>query len=98
MLNLKKLLTKVLNRTNFRIVTVESSAFNMTGSGTNWVTVPLPSSGRAIAVQGYYIIGNTLAHTYSINLTSNGAQFALRNGSSTAVNGVKINAYYLVVD
>ncbi len=98
MLNLKKLLTKILARTNFRIVTGTSEPFNMTAGGTNWVTCPLPTSGKAIAVVGYYINGNPQATIYSINLVASGASFAVKNQGTVQLSNVKIEAHYLVVD
>lgn len=98
MLNLKKLLTKILARTNFRIATGTSAPFNQTAGGTNWVTCPLPTSGKAIAVVGYYIAGNTLSTVYNMSLTTSGASFAIRNQGTGQVNNVTIQAHYLVVD
>ena len=97
-LGMKKLLYKMLQRSNIRQVKVEGSAFNVTASGTQWVTVPLPSDGEAIAVVGWYIFGGTNCSIYNMQLVGDGAQFALKNMSATAITGANITAYYLVVD
>ena len=98
MLNLKKLLTKILARTNFRITTGTSASFNLTAGGTTWVTCPLPTSGKAIAVVGYYIGGSTQITIYNMSLGTSGASFAVRNQGTAQATNATIQAHYLVVD
>lgn len=98
MLNLKKVLTKLCGRVNYRIVSVNSESFSMEQSGTKWITVPRPSSGTVIALSGYYINGNSTATIYNARLTSSGAQFAIRNPATVAIASMYITADYLVVD
>jgi hypothetical protein len=97
--SLKDILTRLCERVNYRQTSVTGTAVTIAGGGgTVWHTVPLPSSGTAVAVTGYYLNGGYNCKVYSVNLAEGrGAQFALRNdGSSSAT--VTITAYYLVVD
>jgi len=100
MLNIKALLTKILKRVNYRIVTVSTQAVTLAASTSQWVTVPLPTSGKAIAVAGYYISGsgNINITIYNYRLRSTGASFALRNQSTTAQANISLDVDYLVVD
>ena len=98
MLNIKKLLTKLCGRVNYRIISSTSSPFSLAASGTKWVSCPLPSSGTVIAVIGYYIGGATQVSLYNISLAQNGASFAIRNYGTTELTNITIQAHYLVVD
>lgn len=77
-------------------VSVTGDATTIAAGSNAWITVPLPSSGKAVAVVGYYFNGGTACSCYNMALISTGAQFALRNyGGSSA--SVTIRAEYLVV-
>ena len=98
MLDVKKLLTKLCKRVNFRVVQVQaSSATTIAANGTAWITVPLPPSGTAIAVVGYYLMNGTTCIPYNISLSSSGASFAVKNMHTSSMT-VTITANYLVVD
>lgn len=89
--------TSTIKSNSMHTVSVTASTATTIAAGNNaWITVPLPSSGKAVAVVGFYFSGGTACSCYNSALTSTGAQFALRNygGSSAAVT---IRADYLVV-
>lgn len=98
MLSTKKLLYKLVNRTNFRVLNEESSSVTIAANGTTWVTVPRPSTGTAIAVVGYYFNGGSTCFAYNVRLITEGAQFAIRNISTTQSVTIKVLVNYLVVD
>lgn len=99
MLDIKKLLTKILKQTSYRIVSVSAtSATSVSSNTTKWLSVPLPTSGRVIAVVGYYLNGGATCSVYSIGTWStSGASVAVRNYGSSAQN-VTTTVYYMVVD
>lgn len=99
MLDAKKLLTKVLKQTNYRIVSVSAtSATSVSANTTKWLSVPLPASGRVIAVTGYYLTNGTTCSVYSIGTwNTSGASVAVRNYGSSAQN-VTPTVYYMVVE
>ena len=98
MISAKKLLYKLVGHTNYRIVNVENTtSTTIAANGTEWVTVPKPSSGKPISIVGWYVNGTTGVFPYSVNLTSSGAQFALRNTANASAT-FTLNARYLVVD
>ena len=99
MLNVKKLLVKILTR-NLLIKDVEGSTTTAVAAngGTAWLQVRCPANITPVAVVGYYLYGGYECSVYNETLghDSNGyyASFALRNGSSS-VNNVKITACFL---
>ena len=99
MLDVKKLLTKILTR-NLTIKTVANSTATSVAAngGTAWAQVRYPSGTTPLAVVGYYLDGGYGCSVYNVSLghDSNGyyASFALRNGS-TSTNSVKITAHFL---
>lgn len=99
MLNVKKLLTKVLMR-NLSIQTVSNStAVSVPANGgTQWAQVRCPSTIKPIAVVGYYLDGGYGCSVYNASLAQDSqgyyASYALRNGSSS-VNSVKVSAHFL---
>lgn len=99
MLNLKKLLTKLCARTNFRIVQEVTEQFTVSGGGTKWQSLPMPTSGRPIAIVGYQFAGtgnsSLVIYNWPPPIASN--SFAIRNmGTVDAV--VTLTVRYLVVD
>lgn len=100
MLDVKKLLTKLLKRTNFRIVTNTSSAFTISANNTTWVQVSVPSGqGRPIAVVGYYIINGWYLNVYNLSLVgTTRADVALYNPSTSATGTITVTVYFLMVD
>ena len=99
MLNVKKMLTKLMNND----VTVVSSTMTTATSvsangGTAWAQVDCPSGYTPIGIVGYYLNGGSGCSVYNMVVSSNSsgyyASFALRNGQSTT-NTVKITAYFL---
>lgn len=97
MLNQKELDTKILNHIKFRNVDVEmTTTTTVPANGTAWVSVPLPSSGKPIAIVGWYITGGWV-YPYFVQLTNTGGSLGIKNTSSSAQN-VTITLRYLVVD
>lgn len=99
MLNIKKLLTKILKQTSYRIVSVTAtSATSVPSNTTKWLSVPLPASGRVIAVAGYYLTNGTTCSVYAIGTwDTSSASVAVRNYGSSA-QSVTPTVYYLVVE
>lgn len=84
-------------KTNFSTVSVIGTAKTIAANGTEWISVPFPTSGTAIAVVGYYLNGGTACSVYAFYLGSSNAQFALRNYYSSALT-ITITAYFLCID
>ena len=101
MLNLKRLLTKLCGRVNYRMVEVTAtSETSINANGTAWVTVPKPPSGTPIGIVGYYIdgtSGNSGISVYAMRMTANAGQLAVRNNLSS-VASIRPRLFYLVVD
>ena len=95
-LDVKLLLQKLLN---IRIVEVTSSTFSINANGYLHLVVPLPSSGTAIAVVGWYITGttNTWGNIYEYTLTSAGGDFRIKNLNQTDAMSCQLTARYLVI-
>lgn len=98
MLSIKQLLSRLCGRVNYRIVTVETPSFDLQADATLWITASRPATGKPIAVVGYYIRGTALVTIYNLRLINTGAQFAVKNTSSSNFTGLVIRADYLVVD
>lgn len=98
MISAKKFLYEIVGHTKYRVVNVENTTTTtIAANGTEWVVVPKPSSGTPISIVGWYVNGTTGVFPYSVNLTSSGAQFALRNTANASAT-FTLNARYLVVD
>ena len=85
-----------IKKAQFYIVNEESQSITIAPNGTTWVTVPRPSSGNVIAVVGYYFNGGSTCFTYNVRLITEGAQFALRNISTTQSVTTKVLVNYLM--
>ena len=85
------------DHTNYRIAEVTGSEVTVSANGTYTINVPLPSTGTAIAVVGWYFLGGAGCSIYGLKLTNSGAQIMVRNFLTTQQK-VTTTARYLVVD
>ena len=96
MLNLKKLLTKVSKRINYRIADVTVNSQTVAANSTQWVTIPLPTSGKAIGVTGWYFSATDL-NLFSLQLNNAGCSMAFKNPTSSALT-TSARVFFIVVD
>ena len=98
MLNIKKVLTKIL-KTHIETVAAASATSVAANGGTAWIRVDIPAALKPIAVVGYYLDGGSGCTPYNIALGHDSAgdyaSFAIRN-TQTTVNNVTIRAHILV--
>ena len=97
MLNVKKVLTKIINA-HIEKVTASSATSVLANGGTAWIRVDIPSNINPICIVGYYLENGSGCSVYNISLGSdaNGkyASFAVRNAQST-INNVTITVHIL---
>ena len=96
-MSIKALLTRILNRVNFRTVTGTSASTTIAGGSTAWISVPYPTSGKTIGINGYYMNGNSYCLPYAIQMGASTAYAAVRN-TGTGSATLTVDFYFLVVD
>lgn len=84
MLNLKKLLEKILKSLNFKLKNVTSANQTTAAGATTTLTITPPSG--AIAVVGYYMAGGSAMNVYMCRLANGTIQFYARNNGSSVQN------------
>lgn len=85
------------SKTNFTRKSTHSAETTTAALTTEWVNVPYPSSGTAIAITGYYINGNSTASIYNIRFATNYVQVALRNNANVSTT-YTITVDFLCID
>lgn len=95
MLDIKKLLTKIVKKLDFKIVKVTTSSVTVAGNAAHWFNVTCPQN--TICLCGYYIEGSGQRfRTYALYIveSDNAAYLAAQNTTSTATS-TKVNFYFL---
>ena len=97
MLNIKKLLTKILNAITYSRVETTSAETTIAAGGTAWISVPYPSK-TPLAIAGYYVQGtnNTKTIIYAQQFATNNA-FAACSNTATSQAKIKVTYYWLVI-
>ena len=97
MLNVKKLLTKILKAITYSRVETISAETTIAAGGTAWISVPYPSK-TPLAIVGHYIQGtnNTKIIIYAQQFATNNA-FAACSNTATSQAKIKVTYYWLVI-